>query len=266
MTGARSALESQLALAGMRVLIPRGGDLGDRLAAAVSVRGGEAVIAPIIEFREPADRQALSEACERLSGGSYDWVAVTSATTADVLVQQGVLIPKRTRVAVVGPATRDALAAAGFPVDFMPTAAHSATAMVEEWPGSAGSVLLPQSAIAEQTLADGLAARGLTVTSVAAYEATTLRWSEQLRQQVSAGEFAAVLLTSASVARAVADQGGLPSTTTVACIGESTAAGARAAGLHVHVIAEPSTAEALVAAVAADLNHEPSAPRTKVCP
>ncbi|MEX1077602.1 MAG: uroporphyrinogen-III synthase [Homoserinimonas sp.] len=253
---------NQHPLVGLRVLVPRGGDLGDRLAAAVTDRGGEPVIAPIIEFDEPADPGALSAACDQLSAGAYDWLAVTSATTVDALVRYRASVPGGTRVAVVGPATREAMTAAGFPVDFMPASSFSAAAMVEEWPSPSGTVLLPQSAIAEPTLAEGLANRGLIVTPVAAYETRKLDWSDGIRRRLADGEFAAVLLTSASIARAVADQGQpLPSRTIVACIGESTGAGARTAGLPVHAIARESTAEALIDAVCAQLTHDLPAPR-----
>lgn len=240
-------MADSLPLAGARVLIPRGGDIGDRLAAAVSARGGEPLTAPVIEFREPADQLAFSRECDRLAGGSYDWVAVTSATAVEALKRHDVSVPAGTRVAAVGPATRDALQAEGFAVDFMPATEFSAAAMVTEWPGAEGSVLLPQSAIAEPTLAEGLAARGLAVTTVSAYETHPLTWSESIRRQLVDGEFSAVLLTSASIARAIADQGiRIPSATVVACIGESTAAGARHAGLPVHAVAQQSTAAALV--------------------
>jgi uroporphyrinogen-III synthase len=252
---------ANLPLSSQRVLVPRGGDIGARLAAAVAAHGGVAIIAPAIRFSAPADSRAMADACARLNAGAFDWVAVTSATTVETLVDHGVRIPEKTRVAVVGPATRDAMAAAGFPVDFMPTTSFSAAGMVEEWPHSRGTVLLPQSALAEPTLAAGLTGRGLDVTTVTAYDTTALDWDDDIRHGLTGGEFSAVLLTSASVARAVAGQGAaLPETTVVACIGESTAVGARAAGLPVHVVAETSTAEGLVAALS---NYLLSTPLTR---
>jgi uroporphyrinogen-III synthase len=248
-------------LAGARVLVPRDGTIGDHLSDAVSRRGGQATIAPVIEFRDPVDPDAFAGARDRLSSGGYDWVAVTSATTVEALVKHAVTIPEGTSVAVVGPATRDAMITAGFRVDFMPAATFSAAAMVAEWPGWGGSVLIPQSALAEPTLADGLARRGLAVTAVAAYDTVALDWTDDIRHRLGRGEFGAVLLTSASVARAVAGQGvPFPGGTIVACIGESTATGARTAGLPVHVVAETSTAEGLVSALG---NHLLSTPTTR---
>jgi uroporphyrinogen-III synthase len=253
-----------LPLTGVRVLIPRGGELGDRLATAIAGDGGEPVIAPIIEFREPGS-DSLAQQCERLSAGDFDWVAVTSANTVEALARHGVTIPPGTRVAVVGPATGSAMEAAGYPVDFIPQETFSAAGMLAEWPGpsptgSPGTVLLPQSAIAEPTLADGLAARGFTVAAVTAYETVVVPWSEGIRAQAVAGDFDAVLLTSASMARAVAAKATLPTSTVVACIGESTAVGARAAGLRVHAVAEQSTAEGLVAALITQFSSTQFAP------
>jgi uroporphyrinogen-III synthase len=239
------------ALSGLRVLIPRGGDVGARLASAVSARGGVPVIAPVIDFIDSSDSQPVMDACTRLSAGEFDWVAVTSATTVETLVNHGVRIPEHTRVAVVGPATGHAMLAAGFPVHFTPSAEFSAVGMIAEWPVSSGSVLLPQSAIAEPTLAEGLTACGLDVTTVTVYDTIAVDWDDDVRARWGTGEFAAVLLTSASMARAVAGQGvAVPERTIIACIGQSTAAGARAAGLPVHVVAETSTAEGLVNAAA----------------
>lgn len=251
---------THLPLAGVRVLIPRGGELGDRLAAAVTQHGGEPLIAPSIEFREPA-AGPLAEQCRRLNSGSFDWVAVTSATTVEALTRHHASIPPSTRVAVVGPATRSAMEEAGFPVDFMPESSFSAAGMLAEWPepvtpGSPGSVLLPQSAIAESTLADGLAARGFAVTTVTAYETVVVPWSEVVREQVASRSIDAVLLTSASVAHAVAAEAALPTSTVLVCIGESTALGARAAGLSVHAVAEQSTADGLVAALITHLSPQ----------
>jgi uroporphyrinogen-III synthase len=265
-------------LTDQRVLIPRGGDLGARLADAVTARGGQPIIAPVIRFATPVNSQAVSDACAQLSGGAFDWVAVTSATTVETLVKHGVRIPDVTRVAVVGPATGDAMTTAGFRVDFMPSATFSAEAMVAEWPDSGGTVrtetvrtetvLLPQSAIAEPTLADGLTARGLEVTTVAAYDTAAIDWDDDIRHRLASGQFSAVLLTSASVARAIAGQGvPLPAATVVACIGDSTAAGARAAGLPVHAVAAASTAEGLVASLSDYLTSVEQQPtRTEMTP
>jgi uroporphyrinogen-III synthase len=235
-------------LTGLRVLVPRGGGIGARLSAAVERAGGVAAVAPVIDFAPPGDPRGLSEALSRLSAGRYDWLAVTSATTAEALT--ATRVPGTTRVAAVGDATAHALAEQGISVDFIPTSAHTAEAMVLEWPSPTGRVLIPQSAIAEPTLARGLEASGMTVEVVTAYETRTVPLDPTVAEQLKTGGFAAVLATSGSVVRALAVHcSPFPPQTTLACIGESTANAARAAGLHVDVVARTSSAESLVEAL-----------------
>ena len=68
----------------------------------------------------------------------------------------------------------------------------------------------------------------------------------------------AVLVTSGSVARSLAEQlAPLPESTVVACIGPRTAFDARDAGLTVHAIAETRSSEALVDALVEHVRHLP---------
>jgi uroporphyrinogen-III synthase len=220
------------------------------LSGAVSAHGGVPVIAPLIRFSPAADQRTLQLAFDRLAAGEFDWLAITSATTVDVLVRHQARVPESTRVAAVGSATRDALAAAGYRTDFVPEASFTAAAMVAEWPQPSGRVLLPQSAIAEPTLAAGLTANGADVTVVAAYQTHSVPLDDTIVDGLHAGRFAAVLLTSASSARSLAAQvTTLPVDTIVACIGPSTATAAREAGLRVQVVAADSTGDGLIEAL-----------------
>ena len=96
-------------LASWRVLVPRGGSWGDRVAARVRDFGGIPVIAPMLNFASAEDPAALANALHELQDGQYDWIVLTSATTVDVLVSQGTRIPDETRVAAVGETTAAAL-------------------------------------------------------------------------------------------------------------------------------------------------------------
>lgn len=237
-------------LAGWRVLVPRGGKWGDGVAAHLRNLGAQPVIAPMINFASPDDVPALTAALERLQGGAFDWLVVTSATTVDVLLSQQVVIPSSTRVAAVGETTAGAMTLAGYRVDFVPED-NSARGMVKEWQTDSGTVLIPHSDIAEPTLVAGLADRGLEVEYVAAYRTVGVDVTPEVRADVAGRRIRAILVTSGSVARQVARQlSPLPSTTVVACIGPRTAFDAREAGLVVHVIAESRSAESLVEALA----------------
>jgi len=239
-------------LAGWRVLVPRGGKWGDGVAASLRSFGAIPVIAPMINFASTDNEAALAGAFARLESGSFDWIVITSATTVDVLVSQQVSMPEKTRVAAVGETTAAALVLAGYRVDYVPDSDNSARGLVKNWPDAAGSgrVLIPHSDIAEPTIVAGLATLGLDVEYVAAYRTVGVRVADQVAEDVANGRVRAILVTSGSVARQIAEQlAPLPAETVVACIGPRTAFDARDAGLTVHLIAETRSAESLVEAL-----------------
>ena len=243
---------SQKPLAGWRVLVPRGGKWGDGVAASLRSFGAVPVIAPMINFASTENEAALAGAFARLESGSFDWIVVTSATTVDVLVSQQVSMPEKTRVAAVGETTAAALVLAGYRVDYVPESDNSARGLVKNWPDAAGSgrVLIPHSDIAEPTIVAGLATLGLDVEYVAAYRTIGVQVSDQVAEDVANGRVRAILVTSGSVARQIAEQlAPLATETVVACIGPRTAFDARDAGLTVHLIAETRSAESLVEAL-----------------
>lgn len=237
------------AIAGWRVLVPRGGSWGHAVAARLVEHGAVPVIAPLIGFTPTDDAGGLADGLGRLAAGDFDWLVVTSATTVAQL--SGVTVPARTRIAAVGPATAAALAEAGLRVDFVPSADFSAPALVGEWPGEAGSrIFLPQSAIAEPVLAEGLRAAGNRVEAVAAYRTIGARVAPEIVDEVRSGGIRAILVTSGSVAREVAAQlAPIPAETMIACIGPRTAVEAGEIGLDVGAIAEQQSIESLILAI-----------------
>ena len=239
-------------LAEWRILVPRGGSWGDRVAALIREYGGIPVVAPMLNFASAENQVTLANALYELQDGQFDWVVLTSATTVDVLVSQGTRIPDRTRVAAVGETTAAALALAGYRVDFVPTSDNSARGLVKEWPASdiRGRVLVPQSDIAEPTLVAGLTKLGFAAEYVTAYRTVGVPVSPEVAADVASGRIGALLITSGSVARQVAAQlTPIPDGTVLVCIGPRTAFDTRAAGLPVHAIAEERTSESLIAAL-----------------
>jgi uroporphyrinogen-III synthase len=242
-------MSAEKPLAGWRVLVPRGGKWGDGVAATLRTYGAVPVIAPLINFAASDDEAGLAVALGELQSGAFDWIVITSATTVDVLMSQSVIIPDGTKIAAVGETTGAALSLAGYRVDYVPEVDNSARGLVKEWPHGeiAGRVLIPQSDIAEPTLVTGLSELGLNVQFVSAYRTVGVPVTDHVRADVEDGRIAAILVSSGSVARQIAQQlAPLPSATIVACIGPRTAYDARAAGLTVHVIAETRSATALV--------------------
>ena len=238
-------------LLGWRVLVPRGGKWGDGIAAQLRAIGANHVIAPLINFAGADDQPALEAELESLRNGKFSWLVVTSATTVDVLVGQGVRVPETTKIAAVGETTAQALHLAGYEVDFVPSD-HSARGLVKEWPDpGVSTVLVPQSEIAEPTLVSGLRERRIDARFVSAYRTVGVEAPPAISSEIAEGRIHGLLVSSGSVARQIADQfSPLPACTVVVCIGPRTAFDARAAGLTVHRIAEERSSQALVRALA----------------
>ncbi|MCV2392903.1 uroporphyrinogen-III synthase [Actinotalea sp. M2MS4P-6] len=269
------------ALAGWRVLVPRAGEWADKVGALLAAHGARAVAVPLIEFSPPDDLRPLDAALDRLAEGRYDWLAVTSATTAaalaarvaararaadgssperaqalrdqavrDLAVRDLAGAVGQTRVAAVGPATAAALEGFGVTVSLVPTI-HSAAGLVAKAPGAPARYLVPHSDLADATLADGLRARGVEVDEVVAYRTVAgPPVAPQIRADLEAGRINAVLLSSPSTVTQLIERVGLPPAgTVVACIGPRTARAAQEAGLTVHVQPASSSTEALVHAL-----------------
>lgn len=243
---------SSLPLDGWRVLVPRGGKWGDAASAILRSQGAHPVVAPLINFASADDSAALSDALQQLEDGQYEWLVVTSATTVDVLMSHATRVPTLTKIAAVGETTAAALQLAGYTVDFVPEGDNSARGLVKEWPKASvrGRVLVPQSEIAEPTLVAGLSRLGFDTRFVAAYRTIGVPAAEHVREDVASSRIRAILVTSGSIARQVAQQlAPVPEATVIACIGPRTAFDARAAGLAVHLIAEQRSAESLIEAL-----------------
>jgi uroporphyrinogen-III synthase len=118
-------------------------------------------------------------------------------------------------------------------------------------------VFLPNADIARPTLEDRLRASGAIVTRVVAYRTVPAPDSSvDLAEMLAVGAIGAITFTSGSTVRAFVQKVGpqaleLSQRTVIACIGPSTAATCRAAGLAPHVVAEVSTEEGLVEALIA---------------
>lgn len=270
--GTRTGAETR-PLAGLRVLVPRSPDRARPLLDALRRTGAEPVAAPLVAIGAPADPSPMDDAVARLAAGGYDWVAVTSGFTVDGLVAAAhragrtlaelidagrAARPGSTRVAAVGEATAAALARAVVRADFVPVTEQSARGMLADWPPTepGARVLLPQSDLAEPTLAAGLTARGWQPHTTVAYtNRPAPPLPPELVRDLAAGRVGAVVLTSGSAARRLAEQVALPPSTVVCCIGPRTAEVAAGLGLPVGVVATRPLPDAIVAALLAAVAH-----------
>lgn len=238
-------------LAGRRVVICRPISQSDRLVAALSEAGAEAVLVPLLEVVEPVDGGgALRDALASLE--RYNWIAFTSANSVYAVVEaQRDGWPDGPRVAAVGPRTAELLGNSGYPVHYVAEAA-TAQDLARTMPIERGDVVLALLGNrADDKLTDGLTNRGAKVDRVEAYR--TL-WANVPHTQIaSVGDADAVVLTSASIAQRFGEliPNGAPP---AVCIGPSTAAAARNAGLDVVGMAYEPTPTALIQALVRNLS------------
>ena len=218
----------------------------------------------MITIAPPTDLGALDAAVMALASGEFSWVGFTSVNSlAAVLDRAGHLalspaVPADTQVAAVGPATAQALRAAGFPVDLVPEHGGSAADLASVWPAAhtGESVLLPQSEIAGTVLADDLVGKGFRVEKVTAYRTVPTPLPDSVAADLAAGAFEAVVLTSPSTAQSLAAAAIAPGTV-LGAIGRSTAAAATAAGLTIAYTATDPTDAALIGGLAEYATHHP---------
>ena len=249
------------ALEGRTVVVTRAGPRAARLVAALEHAGATVLELALTEQVDPADGgAALRAAAADLP--SYAWVVLTSANALARLLDAlgegaggGAL--RGVRVAVVGPASADALRAAGTQPDLVPPV-HSAAGLVDAFtpaPAADGRrrVLFPAADLAPSTVVDGLAAKGWEVHRVEAYRTVALAPPDAVRVTQAVAADAVVFLAASSV-RAFTEAvrpaaGSAVAPALVVCLGATTAAAARAAGLSGVQEAPDASSEGLVAAL-----------------
>ena len=237
-------------LAGRTIVLTRPslGTLGTRLAAA----GARVEHVPLIAIGPPADGgSALHSALGEL--GEFDWLVVTSANGAAAVGDALVGAPD-VRLAAVGPATAEALAArSGRRIDLVPADANN-EGLLRAFPSGPFRVLLAQADRAGDHLAVGLRAAGHDVVAVEAY--ATIPQPPGAAQREVLGAADVVVLASGSAVAAwsssfadVVNDGLSGIAAAIVTIGRRTAAVAEAHGLLVTAVAGAPDDESIVAAV-----------------
>jgi uroporphyrinogen-III synthase len=182
------------------------GDLSRLLKAA----GASVSCRPMIQIAPPVCFDCFAAEVTRIR--EYDWVVFASATAVRSVSS---LLPKLSDAgaigaqwAAVGPATAAELSRQGVRVDLVPQG-HSATGLIAAFRHLSGGpfrILLPQSQIADDTLADGLRAIGNSVTRVDAYTIRTDPAAvEYFARSLADERIDAVIATSPSNLRPIAE-------------------------------------------------------------
>jgi uroporphyrinogen-III synthase len=163
-------------LAGKRVVVTRALEQSQSLVDALRDAGAEPVLLPLLAFA-PADNLVELDACLKNSA-RFDWVFFTSQNALRAVQQRCVALElslskifKGVRIAAVGPATAEAIAAAGLTVNFT-SRIHTGVALAEELSTETQNkrVFLPRSDHANPDLIELLNLHGWQVTPVVAYK------------------------------------------------------------------------------------------------
>jgi len=252
-------------LAGHRIVVTRAGEQAAELTDRLVALGADVVDAPAIAIVDTDDDgAALRDALA--ASDRYDWVVVTSPNGARRVLDALGGRALRASVAVVGPGTAAAFAAAGVTPQLVPErfVAEGLLAAFPPPPAPAagtGRVLVAQVRDARAVLVDGLRAAGWTVDAVEAYRTVAVAVDEATRTAVASADV--ITFASASAVRSfVAAHGVAAVPAMVVCIGPVTAAAAIALDIRPTRVAEPHSIEGLVAAVVAVVAAVDDGPRT----
>lgn len=223
-------------LAGRRVLVTRAVDDAMAWATALAEAGAVPVVFPCLSTQPIADAGTAERL--RAAVADADWIGVTSrrgVQSAAVLL--GAPLPKRIRVAAVGPETaraarelwgRSDLEAshptlAGLTADLLGTT-DSADA------SPATHLVLAGARIGRREGVPALVERGWRVTAVAVYETVPAAATDR-RVDLGAEHLDDILLASPSAVTGLRNLACLPTKVRIFTIGPTTTAAARAAGL-----------------------------------
>ena len=155
----------------MRVVVTRAAHQAEGFTTAFEAAGLTVEHLPLLEVIPPADPRPLERAASELA--LYDWLVFTSANAVDAFLPlTGGALPSRLRVAVVGPATAEALRAFDIEPHLTATRADAEGLLGDLAPlvDRSRRVLLPQAADARPTLAEGLSRAGAEAVAVVAYD------------------------------------------------------------------------------------------------
>jgi len=150
---------------------------------------------PCLAFEEGDDLKDLPAAMK-----SHDVIVITSPQAATTFLNSWKANEKPpVKIATVGKGTSKPLIAAGINIVFEPSDSTAET-LAAELPTSLGtSVLYPSSAIAENTLSNGLESRGFRVTRLNTYNTVPAVWTKE--QQEMARTVDIVTIASPSAAK-----------------------------------------------------------------
>jgi uroporphyrinogen-III synthase len=239
-------------LAGRRILVTRAAEEPPVLDELLRNIFAQPVRLPCIAYAPPRDRTMLDAALVRLRQGKRpDFIAIASGHAADRLVAElqaaGIDVPSAlSEVAILaaGAATARHLEALGIPAR-APARGTGADAMLAAFSSEVGEreILVPRAEEGNPALVEGFRKAGARVVAVPLYRTVPAASADTRAEALLLeGKIDAIAFASGSAARGFASLFGsrapaLARGARVACMGETCAEAARAAGLAVDAVA-----------------------------
>lgn len=250
-------------------MVTRAPEQAKELREKLEELGAEVLLLPLVRFLEPENTGELDRAIRSLE--EFDWLIFTSANAVKFFLNRCRAIgfwpsSEKTKIAVVGSATRLALEKEGLRASLVP-AEFSGAGLAAELSGAiAGkSVLLPRSDLAGEELPSLLRSAGANLTEVVAYRTVRAEGIDREVLQAARDHVDAVTFFSPSAFREFQNLVGSESLgrwnprVAFVAVGPVTAEAIRDAGLPVAIEADQATADSLIAA----LERHLSAPELK---
>jgi uroporphyrinogen III methyltransferase/synthase len=253
---------SESVLSGKRVVITRAARQSVELVESLGRLGAVPVLLPLVAFSAPEDYGPMDAALDRLE--QFDWIIFTSENAVRAVVKRAEVrgslrnVPgRRSRAAAVGPTTATAAERAGFFVDYQ-ARTHSGAALANELGEKlrGQAVLLPRSDRANPDLPQLLRNYGAEVTEVVAYRTVTpVNLDEEKIAAIVNGEAEAILFFSpTAVEHFVGIVGAeklcdLQNHLVITAVGPVTANALHQSGVDTLLVAEDTTADAVIAAL-----------------
>jgi uroporphyrinogen III methyltransferase/synthase len=253
---------SESVLAGKRVVITRAARQSVELIDNLGRLGAIPISLPLVAFSAPEDYGPMDAALDRLE--QFDWTIFTSENAVRAVVKRaGVrgnlrnVAGRRSRAAAVGPTTATAAERAGFFVDYQ-AQTHSGAALANELGEKlrGQTIFLPRSDRANPDLPQLLRNYGAEVTEVIAYRTVTpVNLDEEKIAAIVNGEVEAILFFSPTAVEHFLGSVGkeklrdLQKRLAITAVGPITANALHHAGVDTLLVAEDTSADALIAAL-----------------
>jgi uroporphyrinogen III methyltransferase/synthase len=195
-------------LLGKRILVTRPRHQAGEMAARLEELGAVVSLLPVVEVREPADWAPVDRALADMA--CYQWLVFTSANGVDALIRRlrqtgrDLRALGSLRLAVIGPATAEALRRYHLEPDVIPAVYDSeslAAALMERVAGQ--RVLLARADRGRDVLRERLA-RVAEVEQIAVYsQVDAVEPAAEVVEALRRGEIDCITLTSSNIARSL---------------------------------------------------------------